>query len=561
MLTTPQIFPHAPGTRSTRRPPRRRTLTITALLAAGSLALTACAPAVTTTGKTAAYELTGTTPAPSGQLDSFTWSIYAEPSSLDYAHAYDFPDDQVLSNVCESLLRTNPDLSISPGLAAKWENPTPTTWVYTIRSGVTFHDGTPLTAADVVASLKRHVDPAVGSPWAVAFANVSSIEQTSGMEVTVTTSTPDSQFNLAMASIPGEVESAATLAKDGANYGNAGTGVNCTGPFSLEKWDSGSSITLKRYDAYWDKTLLAKSKQVKFVFLSDPNTRINAFKSGEVDGGWLIPSNAIDQLKASPNGKLYFGLNTTVADEVVSNMSGPLGDQRVRKALMMAIDRRGLVAAGEQGYAKVTDALTTRSVWNGAQGGVADNAFNGLESYPVDIAAAKKLVADAGATDKEIVIATSPIYAGADVVAQAVAAAATSIGLKPRIDTIPPAKYTTLFTDPAARKGIDLFFTMWNNSIADPLEMYAVLRTGEASNYGGWSNPDFDATVNKAIGISDPTDRARESTKAQHIANTELPWLPLYEVPTTVWLGSRITGVSPSISYLYSPWAAAIGAN
>ena len=100
--------------------------------------------------------------APSGDIDSFSWASYAEPYSLDYAYAFDYADNQVLANVCESLLRLNPDYTLTPALAESFAHPTPTTWVYTIRDGVTFHDGTPLTAADVVASMSRHLDPAVG---------------------------------------------------------------------------------------------------------------------------------------------------------------------------------------------------------------------------------------------------------------------------------------------------------------------------------------------------------------------------------------------------------------
>ena len=136
------------------------------------------------------WELTAQTAAPSGDIDSFTWVSYAEPYSLDYAYAFDYADNQVLANVCESLLRLNPDYTLTPGLAESFEHPTPTTWVYTIRDGVTFHDGTPLTAADVVASMSRHLDPAVGSSWYSVYQNVTSIEQTGDREVTVTDGDP-----------------------------------------------------------------------------------------------------------------------------------------------------------------------------------------------------------------------------------------------------------------------------------------------------------------------------------------------------------------------------------
>ena len=140
---------------------------------------------------------------PLGDIDSFTWSLYAEPLSLAFPYAFDYPPNQVLSNVCESLLRWNADLSITPGLATAFTNPTPTTWVYTIRDGVTFHDGTTLTADDVVASLSAHLNPDVGSYWASVYRNVKSIKKTGDMEVTVTLTQPDSMFNQYMAVSPG----------------------------------------------------------------------------------------------------------------------------------------------------------------------------------------------------------------------------------------------------------------------------------------------------------------------------------------------------------------------
>ena len=82
-----------------------------------------------------------------------------------------------------------------------------------------------------MASLKRHVDEKVGSFWASSFERVADIRKTGDYEVTITTSVPDYALNSALVGAPGVVESAKTLAKDGADYGNATTGVNCTGPF------------------------------------------------------------------------------------------------------------------------------------------------------------------------------------------------------------------------------------------------------------------------------------------------------------------------------------------
>ncbi|MFD0568481.1 ABC transporter substrate-binding protein [Kitasatospora gansuensis] len=355
------------------------------------------------------------------------------------------------------------------------------------------------------------------------------------------------------------VESAATLAKSGKEYGSPGTGVNCTGPFSFASWTSGQSLVLKRFDEYWNPQLKARSAQAKFVFLADPTTRVNAFRTGEVDGGWMVPAGAYAQLKDTPGGALYFGQNTTVATEVVNNLKGPLGDARVRQALLMAVDRKGIVKAGRRGgVGEVANSLVTANNWNGAPG--AAELIKALPEYPYDPAKAKALAAEAGVNGQKVVIATSPLDSQTTIITQAVAQAATAIGLKPEIDTIAADKYTALFTDPAAREGIDLFLTFWYTSITDPLDMYSSLRTGAFSNYGGWSDPKFDAAVDRAVGAYDPAAHAAATGEAQQIAMAQLPWLPLYTEPVSVFLGKRITGVKPSIAYLYYPWAAEIGA-
>jgi len=549
-----------PRIAAARRHPRARLVVALAGTLGAAVALSACTAPEPDAGAAPEYELTAETGAPSGDIDSYSWVSYAEPYSLDYAYAFDYSDNQVLANVCESLLRLNPDYTLTPGLAEAYAHPTPTTWVYTIRDGVRFHDGTTLTAADVVASLSRHIDPAVGSSWYSVYQNVVSIEQTGEREVTVTEASADSQFNLAMGGSAGVIESAATLAEVGSDYGNSTGGVNCTGPFSLTEWKAGERITLTRYDDYWDEPLRAKSGEVEFIFMNDANARVNALASGEVDGGWMVPLEAVPQLENSNVGDMLFGMSTAVSSLVVSNLEGPLGDPNVRKALLMAIDREGIVSAAAKGYGEVTDALTTESVWVGASDAGIATAFDDLAGYPYDVDAAKELVEEAGVVGEEIVLVTAPISSDFNVIAQATAAAAESIGLKATIETVTPNAYTALFSDPSAREGVDLFYTSWYLSSPDPLEMYSVLRTGEFSNYGNWSDPEFDQVVNEAIAIDDPAARSEKTAEAQRIANEQLPWLPLYSGPMPLFLGERITGVAPSIAFMYYPWAATIGA-
>jgi len=550
-------------TRLPRPAARRRTaaaLGAAVLIAVTSL--TACSGSAngTSTGSAGSgWKLTTKTAAATGDIDSYSFALYAEPATLDYAYAFDYPDNQVLANVCESLLRLNPDYSLSPGLASSFSNPDPLTWVYELRDGVTFHDGTPLTAADAVASMRRIMDPSVGSSWFSVYQNVESITQTGPMEVTVTTKVPDSQFNLGMGGSAGVVESAATLAAKGKDYGNSTGGVNCTGPFQLQQWKSGESLTLTRHDGYWDKDLRAKSATMTFAIIPDATARVNALKSGSVDGSWMIPVEAASQLQASGKGDVLYAPSSATRDLVVSNMNGPLGDKRVRQALMMALDRKGILKAAAQDIGEVSDVLTSKLVWGSASDTARKTAFDDVTHYRQDIAKAKKLVEEAGATGKELVYVTAPIGNDFSVVSQATLAAAQSIGLKLTIKTVTPAQYTALFSDPSARAGVDLFYTVWYLSSPDALEMYSVLRTGDFSNYGGWSDKEFDDTVNTAIGTFDPAERGMLTAKAQQIANEELPWLPLASGPLPLFLGKRITGLQPSMAFLYYPWAAQIG--
>ncbi|WP_413754517.1 ABC transporter substrate-binding protein [Streptomyces sp. R-74717] len=510
-------------------------------------------------GGAPAYTVTPNSPAAKGSLDSLTWSLYAEPYTLDYALAYDYPPNTVLANVCEQLLRVTPDMKIEPGLAVKYANPDPKTWVYTLRPGVKFHDGSTMTADDVVASLKRHMDPATGSPWGSAFKNVASIKKSGPLEVTIRLSKPDVLLNELMAASPGTVESAAFLAKAGKDYGGPKGKVNCTGPYSLDSWAQGDSLTLKKDPAYWDRSLTPKTDTVKFTFIEDPSARTNAFLSGTADGGYLVPSSSLTQLRNSSKGTVYFGPNTAAADLAVLDFKGPLGDLKVRQALSMALDRKSIVKAAAGGVGIPAKAPAARGAWALAPE-KADDYFKALPEPVYDVAAAKKLITEAGATGRKVTLVTSSLAPEISVVANAVQAAGKQIGLDVELKAVAPEAYTSIFVDPSARKGLDLVITNGYDNTPDPLEFYQYLRTGDFGNYGNWSDAEFDAAFDKANAEPDAARRAELTAELQRIAVRELPIIPLYEAPYSVFLGSRVTGAPTGIAQLYYPWAATIGA-
>lgn len=507
----------------------------------------------------AAYTLTPTTPAAAGDIDKVTWSVYSEPTTLDYAYGFDYPDNQVIANVCESLLRWNADLTYSPGLAEKVDHPSPTTWVYTLRSGVTFHDGSPMTAKDVVASLNRHLDPDVGSYWTSAYTNVSDITASGPMQVTVTLSKPDAGFNDYMAAAPGVIESAATLEKLGADYGTAQGGVNCTGPFSFVSWTQGQSIVLKRYDKYWDPALRAKAAEFTFVFLSDPTARISAFESGEVDGGWTLPATAYQRLGNSPKGKLYFGPDSSVTVAIVTNLDGPLGSVKARQALVHALNVQGVIKAGEYGVGLPAGSILPDTLWQAYAPDRAKEIIAGQPKYAYDLAKAKALAQEAGIAGKEISIITANMGVTFQVVTQALEQAARDIGLKVKLITMSPEKYSQAYSDETLRQGADLLPGGWYTSTSDPVDVLLSLTKGNYSNYAGWVNPEFEAAFTAGLTATDKTTEVDQFVKAEKIVMEQLPWIPVYQTLTNVFVGSRITGVDVSVNYLYYPWAAKIG--
>ncbi|MGW0767595.1 ABC transporter substrate-binding protein [Streptomyces sp. NPDC002676] len=549
-MSTAPPPPRVPG----RRPGRAALAALTSV--AALTAVTACAgPPRGGTG--ASFVLSAGTPKPRGDIDSFTWAVYAEPPTLDYTMAFDYPQNTILSNVCESLMRWTPGLTLEPALAEKATNPDPTTWVYDLRRGVRFHDGRTMTADDVVFSLDRQRDPKNAAAWAQNFQNVASIRKTGPLQVTVKLKKSDSQFPQYMATAAGVVASRTGVTAAGADYGTSG-GLACTGPFTLGAWQKGQSLELDRFDGYWGTR--AKAGKVVFRFLTDPSARTNALLTGEADGGYLIPTESYGRLKDSGVGTLYFGEGLSTVNLGITNMNGPLGDVRVRQALSLALDRAGFVQAGLGGAGTATSSLTARAAWAGASPEVRKAALDGLPPTTRNVERARALVKEAGAAGKTLTVATSSIGQDVSLLATAVQAAGSEIGLRITLRSVAPDAFTALFTDPGAREGIDMFPLTYYDSITDPLDLLTNFRTGAYLNFAGYSDKRYDALVERATATYDKDRRLRVESELQRHAAQRLPWIPVAEWPTALFLNKRITGAPTTIAYMYYPWAAGIGA-
>ncbi len=500
------------------------------------------------------------TPDPSGDIDTFSFALDYEPTSLDWVYAYNYAENTALANVCENLMRLTPDYQIVPSLAASADHPDPLTWIYTIRQGVTFHDGSPMTVEDVVWSLSRHIDGEVGSYWGSWYANVDSIEQTGDSEVTIKLKQPDVVFPQMMATPAGSVESRAFVEAAGADYGTPDGGVNCTGPFSLAEWNKGENLVLERFEGYWNQDLRPFAARVEIPFIDNESTLVSALASGQVDGTFEVPPASIQQLQQSDVGTLYFGPSMQSFDVIVSSFEGPLGDARIRRALALALDREGIVSAAVDGQAEPLKAIVSPASW-GYANETFQTAWDALPDVKSNLEEARALMQEAGVPTEPIVLASLAENEQLSIISVALQDSAKELGMTVEIRTLPVGKYAPLFFDAKAREGVDMFLTGWYTDIPEPLNMYGtIFNTGGGSNYNGYSNAEYDRLITEALGTEDTVARAELINQAQAISVEEMPWIPLYAPNVRLFLGDRISGAPASFVYLYYPWAAEIGA-
>lgn len=540
----------------------RRSLAVAA--AASATLLAACGGATrSSSGPTGAPtgdapETTIATPAASGRLDQVSWALAAEPASLDWVLNADFFAGQILANVCEGLVRQQPDMTLAPALAERWAHPNPTTWVYSIRRGVRFHSGAALTARDVAYSLNRNLDPDVGSFWGGAFGKVKKVAATGPDEVTVTLREPDSMFNAYMSTPAGVVGNAAAIEQQGKAFGTPDGGVDCVGPYRLDSWEKGQSITLAADPGYWDQALQPKAQTFRFEIIRDPAARTSALLSGTVDGSWFLPSSSLTRLSGAGNGRTFFGPSTQGFNAIVFSTRGGLRDARIRRALSMAIDRDGIIGSVLGGAAQPSRAPGVPGTWGYARA-TFEQAWDDLTVADRDLDAARRLVQEAGAPSQPITIAVTSREAEIPVIGAAIQSAGREIGLDVQLKQVPPDQYDAVYTSREARKGIDLYLTPWGTDFADPLQIYEYFRSGGFYNFSGFSSRALDGMLDRALAAPDDEQKAQAVVGAQQIVVDELLWIPLYAPYNTLFMNDRISGAPASYVQLHYPWAAAIG--
>jgi peptide/nickel transport system substrate-binding protein len=555
-----------------RRTPRspRKSLSRHVALPLALLGLAAAAAACSAGGRqdpgasqssSPAAKLTDTSPAAKGDLASLTWDLPdGEPTTLDYVKAGDYSPDMVISNLCDSLLRLNPNFTYSPNLATKWSyGPGYMSLTFTIRSGVTFWDGHPLTAQDVAYSLLRNMNPKNEPVNGAFFVNVKSITATGPHTVVVKFTHPDELFIKEMSTVAGDVSEESYTEAKGSSYGTAQGGVMCSGPFELEKWTPGQSITLKANPHYWNKALQPRAKQVTLDFITDTSSLVEGLKSGSIQGAFEAPIADLPALEADSNGSVYQGKSLEVF-ELAVNSPGP--DVKVRTALSEVINRSAMASVVFDNAAAANYALIPPSAWDPTAISTYRAAYNALPKVASSTAAAKKIIA--GDPDAKEPI-TLGILAGDQTeinTATLIQQEAATIGLTINIKQVQPLQFSNAFYVPSARNGLNMLLTQGYLDVPDPLDYLSlVVEPTSIFNWVHFSNATVTKDVTLAQHTFDNAKRAQLITSAQALWESAHFLIPLLSLNEVVFMNKDITGAPTSFAYIYEPSLATVGSS
>lgn len=307
--------------------------------------------------------------------------------SLDPHKAVAAGTKEVMFNVFEGLMKPTPEGDLIPAVAEKYEiSDDQLTYTFTIRDGIKFHNGDPVTAEDVGESLARCKNGGDGIFEVEAFSNIQHIETADSRSISITLGEPDSEFlsYLTTAVLP-------------AGYDGQDTAPVGTGPFKFVSRAAQDNIVLERFDDYWgEKAYLDK---VTYKIIENADSILMSLQSGAVDLFAHLTSTQVAQLGDEFN--IEEGTMNLVQAMYLNNAVAPFDDVRVRQALCYAIDRQQILDLAFDGYGS----LIGSSMYP-AFGKYFDDSLTNYYTY--DVEKAKALLADAGYPDGFAMTITVP---------------------------------------------------------------------------------------------------------------------------------------------------------
>jgi peptide/nickel transport system substrate-binding protein len=385
---------------------KRRTVLTTAALAAMPLALP---PAMA-----------------QGRKDSIVLGMALEPVGLDPTAAAASSIAEVTQyNIFETLTRINPDGSVTPLLAERWEvSPDLRTYTFRLRKGVKFQNGEPCNAQAVKFSFERAGADKSTNKDKRTFASMESISAQDEHTLVIVNKELDPDFLFLMG------QATAIIVEPKSADGNATRPVG-TGPYRLENWSKGSSVTLVKWDGYRNAASV-KLRKVTFRFISDPAAQVASLLAGDVDAFPRVTPRSVEQFRNNPKFQVVVSGSRAKTILAINNKKKPLDDVRVRRAIAAAIDRKAVIQGAGDGYGSPIGSHYVP----GAPGYVDTTGVN-----PYNPEKAKALLKEAGVTTPLELTMTLPPPPYARQGGEVIAAELAKVGINVKLQNVEWAQW------------------------------------------------------------------------------------------------------------------------
>ncbi len=433
-------------------------------------------------------------------------ALHSDPLVLDPHLRNEALTYSIMRNLYEGLTAFDAEMRIGPALAASWENPNDLTWVFHLRPGVRFHDGRELTAADVVFSLERaRTLPTSGfGSYVVAVDQVRALDRHT---VELTTRRPYAILLNKLAFVlivpagsPPEIRQPVG-----------------TGPYRLVSYQPGVRLALRSFDGYWSGA--SAVSQVDFLPVASQRARVERLMAGDLDLVHEPGAENLERLRAAPRCRVLEQESLMVAYLLLKTQRPPLSDLRVRRAIDLALDRPGLVAAALRGEGHPVGQMVGRSVFGFAPD---------IAPPPRDLAGARRLLAEAGYPGGvDLDLELRPGREAAGEVRRQLAEAGIRLRLveRPWAELYPRLLahgvdfYLGAILAPSADAS-DLFDAMVHSR--DPVRGY-----GDA-NFGDYHNAALDALIEESGSTLDMLARRAQLERCMHLLMQDYALIPLY---------------------------------
>ena len=405
------------------------------------------------------------------------------------------------------LTRLASDMSAVPDLAESWSASADlTTWTFRLRANLTFHDGSRLTAADVVATFEALLDKSTGSPALENIGPIIDISAVDDRTAKFTLSMPYVDLPIALAYPNAKIIPAAFARGSLERLSDTAVG---SGPFRLVHYQGARLVALERNPDYYhhERPYL---DEVEIVVYPDYNAGVSALKTGDTDLILSLPAAEFAYLNQLPGVEMLRTRSGRFCNVIMRTDQRPFHDMRVRRALALAVDRPAMVSFVANSFGQVGNDSPLNSV------------YAHYESLPLrqrNVQKAKELLREAGypkGLRLELVASDTPFQRIS--LAVALRAMAGPAGFVIDIRTMPHATYLAQVW----KKGA--FYVGFYNGQATADSIFSLMYTADAPwNESGWENPDFDALVRAAQSTTDQGERSRLIGRAQRIIYEEIP--------------------------------------